>query len=58
MTGREAKERSAMRAHALKTTNRTLLVLVMIAAGLGVGSSSVSAAPVSINLCEIGRAHV
>ena len=40
-----------MRAHALKTTNRTLLVLVMIAAGLGVGSSSVSAAPVSINLC-------
>ncbi|MFU8874371.1 multicopper oxidase domain-containing protein [Micromonospora sp. SL4-19] len=40
-----------MRALALKTTNRALLVLAMIAVGLGFPSSSVSAAPVSINLC-------
>ncbi|MEU5941056.1 multicopper oxidase domain-containing protein [Micromonospora sp. NPDC047548] len=40
-----------MRALTLKATNRAVLVLVLIAAGLGFASSSVSAAPVSINLC-------
>lgn len=34
-----------------QTTKRAALVVVLVAAGLGIASSSVSAAPVSINLC-------
>jgi FtsP/CotA-like multicopper oxidase with cupredoxin domain len=51
MTGDEAKERAAMRAHAWKTTRRAALVLVLAVAGVGVGGSAASAAAVAINLC-------
>jgi FtsP/CotA-like multicopper oxidase with cupredoxin domain len=51
MTGDEAKERSAMRAHAWKTTRRAGLVLVLAVAGVGVGGSAASGATVPINLC-------
>jgi FtsP/CotA-like multicopper oxidase with cupredoxin domain len=36
-----------------KTTNRVALVLILVAAGLGVASSEASAAPVSVNLCAV-----
>jgi FtsP/CotA-like multicopper oxidase with cupredoxin domain len=51
MTGGEDKEKPAMRVHAWKTTKRAALVLVLVAAGLGVTSSVASAAAVAINLC-------
>jgi FtsP/CotA-like multicopper oxidase with cupredoxin domain len=48
MTG-EGKEKPAMRGW--KTMKRAALVLVLVAAGLGVTGSVASAAPVSIDLC-------
>ena len=52
MTGGDAKETTAMRAHAWKTTRRAALVLILATAGLGIGGSA-SAAPVAINLCAV-----
>ncbi len=43
-----------MRAPAFKKATRALIVLVLAAVGLGLGSSIASAAPVSINLCAKG----
>src|SRR5258706_1679158 len=54
MTSGKAKERLAMRAPAFKKATRALIVLVLAAVGLGLGSSIASAAPVSINLCAKG----
>jgi FtsP/CotA-like multicopper oxidase with cupredoxin domain len=51
MTGGEDKEKPAMRVHAGNITKRAALVLILVAAGLGVTGSVASAAPVSINLC-------
>src|SRR5258705_8388675 len=51
MTSGKARERLARRAPAFKKATRALIVLVLAAVGLGLGSSIASAAPVSINLC-------
>src|SRR5258705_7274529 len=54
MTSGKARERLARRAPAFKKATRALIVLVRAAAGIGFGSSTASAAPVSINLCAKG----